>query len=117
MVGVIRSLKINPDRMKAALTHEMLATDVADYLVLKGVPFRQTHHIDGAVVRMGEEQGKSIADLSLDDLTKISPLFEADIAEVFDFERSIERRATIGGTSKSSVPAQIAKIEAQLSQS
>lgn len=117
IAGVISTLKINPDKMKAALTHDMLATDVADYLVLKGVPFRETHHIAGSVVRVAEEQNKSIAEVSLEDLKKISPLFEADIAQVFDFERSVERRSALGGTSKSSVLAQIANIEAQLAQS
>ncbi|RYO99354.1 hypothetical protein DL763_001528 [Monosporascus cannonballus] len=83
------SLKIHGDKMKAALTADMLATDVADYLVLKGVPFRQTHHIAGAVVRKAEELGVSIAEVGLEDLKQISPLFEADIAQVFDFEKSV----------------------------
>ncbi|KAH8671670.1 L-Aspartase-like protein [Xylariales sp. PMI_506] len=117
MQGVISTLKTNGDKMKAALTHDMLATDVADYLVLKGVPFRQTHHIAGAVVRTAEEANISIAQLSLEDLKKISPLFESDIVEVFDFERSVERRSAIGGTSRSSVLAQIAAIKSTLSQS
>lgn len=102
--------------MRSALTADMLATDVADYLVLKGVPFRQTHHIAGAVVRKAEERGVSIAELPLEDLREISPLFDADIMEVFDFERSVERRSAKGGTSQSSVLAQIASIETLLSQ-
>jgi argininosuccinate lyase len=110
--GVLATLKINGDKMKAALTDDMLATDVADYLVRKGVPFRQTHHIAGAIVRKAEEAGVSISALPLKDLTDISPLFEGDVAQVFDFEKSVERRSTIGGTSKSSVLAQIDAIEA-----
>ena len=100
--------------MKAALTADMLATDVADYLVLKGVPFRQTHHIAGAVVRKAELLGVSIAEVGLPDLKEISPLFEADIAQVFDFEKSVERRSAQGGTSRSSVLAQIDAIEKRL---
>jgi argininosuccinate lyase len=100
--------------MKAALTADMLATDVADYLVLKGMPFRQTHHIAGAVVRKAEENGVSIAELDLPDLQKISPQFEADIADVFDFERSVERRSAQGGTSRSAVLGQISDIETYL---
>ncbi|KAI1484593.1 L-Aspartase-like protein [Biscogniauxia mediterranea] len=115
--GILSSLEINADKMRAALTADMLATDVADYLVLKGVPFRQTHHIAGAVVRKAEENGLSIAELPLEDLKGISPLFDADIKEVFDFERSVEKRSTKGGTSRSSVLAQIAAIETLLSQS
>lgn len=110
--GVLSTLHINPEKMKAALTADMLATDVADYLVLKGVPFRQTHHIAGAVVRKAEEKGISIAQLELPDLKEISPQFEEDIVDVFDFERSIERRNAQGGTSRSSVLDQISAIEA-----
>ncbi|KAF4498728.1 argininosuccinate lyase [Fusarium agapanthi] len=105
---------INSKKMKAALTADMLATDVADYLVVKGVPFRQTHHIAGAVVRKAEEKGVSIAELKLPDLKQISPQFEADIVDVFDFERSVERRTAQGGTSRSSVLSQISVIEAYL---
>ncbi|EXJ82810.1 argininosuccinate lyase [Capronia epimyces CBS 606.96] len=113
--GVLGSLEIFGDKMKAALTADMLATDVADYLVVKGVPFRQTHHIAGAIVRRAEELGVSIAELPLEDLKQISPLFEADVVQVFDFERSVEKRSTKGGTSRSSVLAQIESIEALVS--
>ncbi|KAJ4007216.1 argininosuccinate lyase [Fusarium irregulare] len=112
--GVLSTLKIDSEKMKAALTADMLATDVADYLVLKGVPFRQTHHIAGAVVRKAEEKGVSIADLELSDLKQISPQFEADITNVFDFERSVEKRSAYGGTSRSSVLEQIFAIEVYL---
>ncbi|KAL5607670.1 hypothetical protein FOBRF1_008167 [Fusarium oxysporum] len=112
--GVLSTLQIDSEKMKAAPTADMLATDVADYLVLKGVPFRQTHHIAGAVVRKAEEKGVSIAELELPDLKQISPQFEADIVDVFDFERSVERRTAQGGTSRSSVLGQISAIEAYL---
>ncbi|KAL2436549.1 putative argininosuccinate lyase [Exophiala dermatitidis] len=110
--GVLGSLDIFGDKMHAALTADMLATDVADYLVLKGVPFRQTHHIAGAIVRKAEEQGVSIDKLSVEDLQQVSPLFEPDVTQIFDFERSVEKRSTVGGTSKSSVIAQVEAIEA-----
>ncbi|CAG7565163.1 unnamed protein product [Fusarium equiseti] len=112
--GVLSTLQIDFEKIKAALTADMLATDVADYLVLKGVPFRQTHHIAGAVVRKAEEKGVSIAELELSDLKQISPQFEADIVDVFDFERSVEKRSAYGGTSRSSVLEQISAIEAYL---
>ncbi|RKK52623.1 hypothetical protein BFJ67_g5466 [Fusarium oxysporum f. sp. cepae] len=72
------------------------------------------HHIAGAVVRKAEEKGISIAELELPDLKQISPQFEADIVDVFDFERSVERRTAQGGTSRSSVLGQISAIEAYL---
>jgi argininosuccinate lyase len=112
--GVVSTLKLNPAKMQAALTADMLATDAADYLVLKGVPFRETHHIAGAMVRTAEQKGISIAELSLEDMKTISPMIEADIAQVFDFERSVERRSALGGTAKVSVLAQIKAIEALL---
>jgi argininosuccinate lyase len=82
---VLAMLKIHGDKMKAALTDDILATDIADYLVRRGVPFRQTHHIAGAIVRKAEEAGVSIPALPLGDLKEISPLFEDDVAQVFDF--------------------------------
>lgn len=114
--GVLATLKVHGDKMKAALTDDMLATDIADYLVRKGVPFRQTHHIAGAIVRKAEEANVSISGLSLQDFKEISPLFEDDISQVFDFERSVEQRSTYGGTSSSSVLAQIAALESYVSQ-
>lgn len=110
--GVLATLTIHGDKMKAALTDDMLATDIADYLVRKGVPFRQTHHIAGAIVRKAEEAGVSMSALPLKAFQEVSPLFEDDVAQVFDFEMSVERRSTFGGTSSSSVLAQIAAIEA-----
>lgn len=111
MSGVLESLDVHADRMKAALTADMLATDVADYLVKKGVPFRQTHHIAGALVRAAEDQNVSIAEFKLPQLQVISSLFEEDVKDVFDFERSVEKRTSTGGTCKASVLEQIAVLD------
>ena len=110
--GMIRTLSVNADRMRAALDDSMLATDLADYLVRKGVPFRQAHDIVGRVVRYGIEQDKRLRDLSLAEWETVSPLFEADVADVFDFERAVERKASRGGTARSAVEAQIARARA-----
>ncbi len=109
-LGVLSSLTINASRMRDALTVDMLATEVADYLVKKGVPFRQTHHMAGAVIKRGEDQGITIDKLSLDQLKTISPLFEEDISAIFDFENCVERRSSQGGTSKVSVLQQVEAI-------
>ena len=85
----------------------MLATDLADYLVRKGVPFRETHHISGACVRLAEEQNVSIDTLTLEQLQKIDSRFEADVSKVWDYEVSVERKCSIGGTGKDSVLKQI----------
>lgn len=113
-LGVLSSLTINTSRMRDALTVDMLATEVADYLVKKGVPFRQTHHMAGAVIKRGEDQGITIDKLSLDQLKTISPLFEEDISAIFDFENCVERRLSQGGTSKVSVLQQVKAIRSWL---
>ncbi|KAM5377724.1 hypothetical protein ACJA88_006405 [Fusarium oxysporum] len=87
--GVLSTLQIDSEKMKAALAADMLATNA-------------------------EEKGISIAELELPDLKQISPQFEADIVDVFDFERSVERRTAQGGTSRSSVLGQISAIEAYI---
>lgn len=92
----------------------MLATDLAEYLVRKGVPFRETHHVSGEVVRIAEEKGCSISDLSLEELKTASSLFEEDVSAVWEFQRSAETRDTEGGASKRSVLEQVEKIEQYL---
>lgn len=108
--GVIVTLKPNPDMLKKALCPEMLATDLADYLVRKGVPFRETHHISGACVRLAEETNVSIDTLTLEQLQAIDARFEADVMEVWDYEVSVERKSSIGGTCKQSVEKQISDL-------
>ena len=107
--GMMRTLRVNPDRMHAALDDSMLSTDLADYLVRKGVPFRQAHNIVGRIVRYGIERGKPLRDLSLAEWQRVWPLFEADVADVFDFQRSVEQKDSPGGTARSAVEAQIAR--------
>ena len=113
--GVVSTLTPNPAAMRAALSTEMLATDLADYLVRKGLPFRETHHIAGAAVRMAESQGLPLAELPLEDLQKLHKAFDEDVAAIWDFEQSVERRDVAGGTSRRAVLAQIAQLRAWLS--
>lgn len=105
--GVIVTMKPNPDMLMKALCPEMLATDLADYLVRRGVPFRETHHISGACVRLAEEQKVSIDTLTLEQLQAIDPRFEEDVMQVWDYEVSVERKSSTGGTSKATVMKQI----------
>jgi argininosuccinate lyase len=110
ILGVLSTLSINRKHMQSALTVDMLATEVADYLVNKGVPFRQAHHIAGAVIKKAEESDVPIDKLSLEELRIICPEFNNDFSRTFDFENSVERRSSNGGTSKGSVLAQIEAI-------
>lgn len=110
--GVISTLNINKDNMKKALTMDMLATDLADYLVRKGVPFRETHHISGECVSKAENNKLSgIDQLTHEQFKEIDSRFEQDVMEVFDFESSVERRTAIGGTAKSAVLKQLASLK------
>ncbi|MCL4862219.1 MAG: argininosuccinate lyase, partial [Caldilineaceae bacterium] len=112
--GVLSTLTTHPIAMRAALTSEMLSTDLAEYLVRKGVPFRETHHIAGAAVRMAEVQGISLAELTVEELQKLHTAFDEDVATVWDFEESVERRDVDGGTSRRAVLAQIAQLRTWL---
>jgi argininosuccinate lyase len=85
----------------------MLATDLAEYLVRKGVPFRETHHIAGAAVRMAELRAVPLSELGLTDLQTLHKAFAEDVFELWDFERSVEQRDVQGGTSRRAVQAQI----------
>jgi len=105
--GVLETLTIHPDRMRAALGDELLATDLADALVRAGVPFRQSHHLVGQAVRRAEELGCALRDVPLADLQAISPHFTAEMATVWDYERSVEQRSATGGTSRAAILSQI----------
>ncbi|KAI0384882.1 argininosuccinate lyase [Hypomontagnella monticulosa] len=113
--GVLATLDIKPEKMKAALDPFMLATDIADYLVRKGVPFRETHHISGRVVALSEQTETPMNELTYEQLKSVDARFEKDIAEYFDYERSVEMRAAKGGTSKECVLEQIKVMRQMLS--
>lgn len=108
--GVLSTLTALPEKMKASLDPFMLATDVADYLVRKGVPFRETHHISGCCVAKSEETGIPMNELSYETLKAIDERFEKDIADVFNYEASVESRTAKGGASKAAVLEQIEVI-------
>lgn len=78
--------------------------------VLQGLPFRETHHISGAAVRMAEDRQVPLSSLSPADLKTLHPLFEDDVAAVWSYETSVERKDAPGGTAKSSVLHQIKRV-------
>ncbi len=105
--GALQTMTVHGDKMKAALNDFMLATDLADWLVQKGIPFRDSHSIVGQVVREAEQRQCGLRDLSLDDIQAIHPTFEQDALSVWDFERSVEQRSAPGGTARQAVAEQI----------
>ncbi len=108
--GVLSTLRINPPFLLAALVPEMLSTDLAEYLVRKGLPFRQSHHIAGAAVRMAEVQGIPMSELTVEDLQSIHEIFDDDVLAIWNFEHSVEQRDVDGGTSRRAVRLQIEQL-------
>lgn len=106
---VIDSLTIDAAQMQSNLSQDMLATDLAEYLVRKGVPFREAHHAAGSVVRLAESRGCLMSELSLQDFRSISTSFDADVrkADWWDYQRSVESRSVTGGTAEAAVRKQI----------
>lgn len=113
MAAALRTITVKPERMRGAIDSTMMATDLADYLVAKGVPFREAHSLAGKVVRAAGEGKVRMEELPLEAYQAISPVFEADVYHVFDPLESINKRNTVGGTSLQSVKNQIKKIKGE----
>lgn len=107
LAGALRTLDVNPERMHAALDPAMLATDLADYLVDKGISFRQAHQLVGQAVRAAGDQGIGLDMLPLVVYQQISPFFDSDVYKVFDPRQSIARRTAYGGTAPQAVREQL----------
>jgi argininosuccinate lyase len=114
VAGVIETLEVHPEAMRAALDDAMLATDLADYLVRRGLPFREAHHLVGQAVARSEAQGLTLRTLSLAEYQAISPHYGDDLFTVLDFEASVESRDVTGGTSRRAVQEQIDRARALL---
>jgi argininosuccinate lyase len=110
-----RGITVKPDAMRAAaLQGFATATDLADYLVKKGLPFRDAHEAVARAVRTCVDRGCDLADLSLDEMRKFSSLIEADVFEVLTLEGSVAARNHIGGTAPAQVRAAILEARKQL---
>ena len=108
MTGMIRTLKVNEDAMRTgALGGFMAATDLADYLVGCGVPFREAHAIVGRLVLECEKQGRTLQDLSAEELAETDGHFAADALEAVDIDKVVERRTTYGATGHEAVRVQL----------
>ncbi|KAI9750634.1 MAG: hypothetical protein M4579_006381 [Chaenotheca gracillima] len=112
--GVLSTLRVNGTALRAALAPEMLATEFADYLTKKGVPFRECHHIAGRLVALAEDTNVSMDKLTLDQIQDIDSRFGGDVLDCLDYERAVERKDATGGTSRRSVLEQIQKLSALL---
>lgn len=113
--GMLATMRVNADNMIAqAQKGYLAATDVADYLAKKGLPFRRAHEIVGHLVHLCEQRGCELEDLSLDDFKAESDLFEADIMEQLDLRSIVEARNTPGGTGGEAVRVQLAQAKERL---
>jgi argininosuccinate lyase len=112
--GAIATARFHHERMRAAIDDAMLATDLADYLVERGVPFREAHKATGALVREAETRGVTLSALPLDVFQAIHSAFGDDVYGVFNADRSAATRRVAGATAPEAVRAQIARARAAL---
>jgi len=115
MAGLVTGMRIRPDVAAQALRKGYItATDIADYLTGKGVPFRDAHRITGEIVAMLARQNRTIPDLTLDELQGFSRAFAEDVFAYITPEASVDRRLSLGGTARANVRSAIAEAYQRL---
>ena len=113
--AALRATKFNEAKLRAAASSPgLLATEAADYLVARGVPFREAHEIVGRVIREAEKRSQSITELPLEVLRQHSPTFDADYFSAVTLDAAIRRKSVPGGTSVESVRAALEKLQERL---
>ncbi len=112
---MIKNAKFKPENMRKALSHGFItATDLADYLARKGMPFRQAHEVTGKVVIYAEEKERELTQLSISELRMFSGLFEEDIFDQINIEGSISSKKSYGGTAKENVLKMIQECKKEI---
>jgi argininosuccinate lyase len=115
LTAMVRGLAFDTERMAAAAAGGfLLATDLAEHLVVNGMPFRDAHHLTGRIVAELEAAGRTFADVGPEEWSGWSPLLGPDVAELLTPERAVRRRTTPGGTSPESVAGQLAALRSRL---
>jgi len=113
--AMLRHTKINREVcLAAARDPALLATDLADYLVRKGLPFRQAHHAVGSLVALAEKSGKRLDQLTLADFQSVEPRFAADVLKIFDLNKAMARRRIIGSPGTREVACELAAWKQRL---
>jgi argininosuccinate lyase len=116
MAAMIENTTVNADNCRAAAADpSLLATDLADWLVRRGMPFRQAHQVVGAAVAVAEQLGRPLNGLTLKELREIHPLFNADALAVFDLNKALARRNIVGAPAPQQVARQMARWRKTLS--
>ena len=117
LAGALAEARFHATAMRAALRAGFLdATEIADYLAERGVPFREAHHVAGRLVARAVRAGKVLAELSLDDFRAEHPNFSDDIFAALDPETMVERRNVLGGPARAQVERQLADLDHRLAQ-
>ncbi|MEK0445069.1 MAG: argininosuccinate lyase [Verrucomicrobiota bacterium] len=112
---MLEEARVDPERCAAAVADpNLLATDLADYLVNRGVPFRKAHEVIGRAVALCGERGCELTELTLEDYRGLSGAFGADVHAILDVSRSMEARRAIGAPSPANVAGQLARWKAGL---
>ena len=115
MGGMLGNLTVNAKVCAtAARDPQLLATDLADYLVKKGLPFRQAHHVVGAIVAHAEKQSKPLDQLSVAEFQGFDKRFSPDVRDLFDLDQAMDRRTMFGAPSRAGIRKQLAKWKKQL---
>ena len=113
--ATLAATKFNETRLReAAQDPALVATELADYLVACGVPFREAHQVVGKVLRAAEQEGKSIREMPIERLKEFSPAFGRDLSTVLTLESALARRAVAGGTAPAAVRAALGEFKARL---
>ena len=112
--GAVAATRVREDRMRAAAGPDLLATEAADYLVQKGVPFRKAHEIAGQVVREAERAGIPWTELALETMRRFSPLFTGDLHACLTLDAALARRDVPGGTAPARVRQALLDAEARI---
>jgi len=115
MARMIPTVRVNRDAIERALDEDsILAVDVAEYLVRKGVPFRRAHGVVGRIVAAAERADKNLRDLSLKELRRYAKAFDENVREVLDRKRSLKRKASAGGTAPAMVKSEVRRWKRRL---
>ncbi|HXL72480.1 MAG TPA: argininosuccinate lyase, partial [bacterium] len=114
--AMLRNTKVNRAACdKAANDPALLATDLADYLVRKGMPFRQAHHVVGAIVALAEKAGRPLNQLTLKELQSVHQAFGRDVLGVFNLKTAMAKRNITGAPGTKEVAKQLVRWRKQLS--
>jgi argininosuccinate lyase len=115
MQGMVATMRVNADTMFAAAHGGfMAATDLADWLASEGMPFREAHEVVGQIVAYAEKDGRTLQQLTLDELQQFSPVFTAAALEALDIRAIVSRRTVYGGTAPANVKRQIEEARRSL---